>query len=94
MGKKKRKISRLFLTLQEERHNTRKRGMILNDFIEGRVGVLRLDDWMQLYEIFENHYVRNRILRCVRMNIQSGHIFLGSQSVERSRIQFLSKVFK
>ena len=89
----RKKVTRRFLILARDGVPPRQKGEILKDFTTGKVGVLYLDEWIELYGLFKNHETHQRILLRVRRNMQNGDVFLGRHSLEKSRQKFLLKVF-
>lgn len=89
----RKKVTRRFLILARDHVPPRQKGEILSDFLEGKVGILYLDEWIKLYGLFKNHRTHQRILLCVRKNIQNADILLGKHTLEKSRQEFLAKAF-
>ncbi len=91
---KKKKIERMFHILNQKDCYSRQRGEILNNFfLNGKCGLLYLEDWMRLHSMFKNFYTRKKIISCVRGYIRNGHVLGREKSTQRPFQRFLSKIF-
>jgi hypothetical protein len=86
------KVTRRLSILARDDIHPRQKGMILNDFTENRIGILYIDEWMQLISLVKSYYVKKRIFICVSENLQRGRIFWGKHMLEKPQQEFLAKV--
>ena len=88
----RKKVERRFLILSQGKISSRQKGMVVSDFITGRVGILYLGEWMRLESLLKAHATKKRIRECVRKNIEQGKIFLGDNT-KIPQQEFLKRVF-
>jgi len=90
---RKKSVSRNFLILASPSCYPRRKHMVLQDFLQGKLGLLYVADWFKLYNLFSATRVRREIRACVRANIQQGNVMGMDKAHIDPYKKFIGRVF-